>query len=168
MEPKKKLTAKQETFVREMIKGTEQAEAYRIAYPNSSPAAARTSSYTLLQNPTISAAIKEGAAKIHAIATQEIVQEAKEELRATLLTTVRKREILALIAEGNILIEKKIPMFNPLAGGIEVITISEAPDARERMKAIEIDNKMTGDNEPEESELEIRVVYGKKTHASHG
>jgi hypothetical protein len=142
-----------QVFIDEMIKHGDQVKAYRAAYPKASEESARVNCYKLLQNTTIADAIKTASDQIRNQAQQEAVQELKEELKGDILTRQKKLEILNKIANGELEIPVKKPVWDKSQNKYVFVPMMEVPDHAARIKAIEVDNKMTGDNAPIKSEL---------------
>lgn len=140
-------------FVDEMVKHGDQIKAYMTAYPKAKEETARVESYRLLQIPTVSEAIKEHSEKIKAIATQKAAEELKEVIVGNTLTAHRKREILHGIAEGTLAIKVKKRFWDKVQEKYVIKEVSQFPDHTTRMKAIDLDNKMTGDYAPEKQAL---------------
>jgi len=118
-------------FVDEMVKHGDENKAILKAYPHLKGDAKRIRTYCgrLMKNVEVREAINKKASKIANLATKKAVEALKDEIVAEVLTVARKREILHKIATD----DKK--------------------DLFARMKAIEIDNKMAGDNAPTKAEL---------------
>jgi hypothetical protein len=149
-----KLKKEYQVFIREMIKHGDERKAYKKAYPNTTKEdAIRKGCHRLSQNVTVQAAIRTEAEKIQAIATQEAITELKEEIKAEVLTAAQKREILFKIANGLLEIPTKKPVWDHMAKKYVFVPMLEIPDHAARMKAIELDNKMSGDIAPSKHEL---------------
>lgn len=120
-------------FINEMVKHGDENKAIVKAYPHLKGDAKKIRTYCgrLMKNIEVSTAINKKASKIAEIATNKAIEVLKDEIVTEALTAAKKREILRQIVEG----ELKV-------GG-------KAPDHIAIMKAIEIDNKMAGDNAPE-------------------
>lgn len=143
-----------QVFIDEMVKHGDQVQAYKTAYPNCrNEATARVNSYRLLQNATIQKAISEEAEKLRSIATQQAITELKEEIKGNVLSALEKRLLLRQIACGEIEIPVKKPVWDKLQGKFVFVPIVEVPDYGARIRAIEVDNKMSGDNAPEKNEI---------------
>jgi hypothetical protein len=84
--------------------------------------------------------IRESQERIEAKITTKLTTALAKEKVGQILTVARKREILAKIASGKYYTEKTI-----FVDGKKT-KIKVAPDLSDIMKAIELDNKMTGDN----------------------
>lgn len=139
-----------EIFAREMAKHGNAVKAYKSAYCKvKSDKTALTNASRLLKNATIKEAIAEESKKIATLATQAAAEELKEEIKASVLSAARKRAILRQIAEGELQIPAKKPVWDREQKKYVFVPILELPDHAARMKAIEIDNKMVGDNAPE-------------------
>lgn len=122
--------------------------AYQKAYPNATKNSARVKSYTLLQNVTISAYIKEISYKIEAEAQNKLVNKLSDREAYNLLTYQEKREILAKISRGEILIPVKKVVWDDEQRKFVNIEMMEVADHSARMKALDLDNKMTGHEAP--------------------
>lgn len=147
------ISKKHQVFVDEMVKHGDHVKAYMMAYPKAKKESARVKSYNLLQNDTLKKMIAEQSDKIRSEAHKQAIVELKEEIKANILTRIQKQEILYKIATGEHLNEKKKPVFNPISKKFETIIVIEKSDDVAMMKAIEIENRMTGDNAPEKREL---------------
>lgn len=147
------ISKKHAVFIDEMIKHGDPVKAYKAAYPNAKGQTPRVESYRLLKNPTIAAAIKEASDKIRNQAQQEAVSELKEELKGNILTRQKKLEILYKIACGELEIPVKKPVWDKSQNKYVFVPMMEVPDHAAMIKAIEIENKMTGDYAPEKWEL---------------
>lgn len=134
-----------QVFIDEMIKHGDQVKAYKVAYPKASDEAARVNSYKLLQNATIQSAVKKGADKIRSLAENKAVEELKDEIKANVLSALQKRELLLKIATGAIEIPTKRPAWDSEQRKYVMVPVIDVPDFGERMKAIDLDNKMAGD-----------------------
>lgn len=136
----------QEKFANEMIRHGNTVKAYRKAYPScKSDQAAKVNANRLLKNATIQLKIKQGGEIVSNLAQEEAVNEAKDEFKGTLLTSLQKRSILAEIANGDARIQERLIKYNS-KGDPEIEFYYREPNAMEKIKAIDIENKMTGDN----------------------
>lgn len=129
-----------------MVKHGDPTRAYMMAYPKAKQNSARVKSYNLLQNVTISDAIKEKSDRIVTKAEEEAAEELKDKIVEETLTREEKRAILRKIALG----EHDAVKVVFLKG--EAKTIKCKPTHAEIMEAIDLDNKMTGDNAPIKTE----------------
>ena len=140
-------------FVNGVIRHGDKVKAYKDAYPKcKSDGGAKTNATKLLKNTIISDAIKLGAAKAESKGFDKAVEARSNEIAVTLLTAIEKRSILAKIARGeHRIIETTITRDGP-------VSYDREPNPYEIAKVIEIDNKMTGDNEPEKIEAVNRNI----------
>lgn len=136
----KLLKRQHQIFVDQMIAHGDPTKAYMVAYPKSSENTARTNSYKLLQKTAINAAIKEHTDKITAAVTEEVTAVAKKLSVDKLLTSHEKRAILAKIAKGRLKIQDEIMVEG------KKVKYMRRPNLYERLRAIAIDNLMTGDH----------------------
>lgn len=128
--------------------GGDEQKAYQSAYPKANPDSARVRGYKLLQKPEVQQEIVKLSKKLVTASEQLAVSELADEFKGKLLDFNRKREILREIAEGNCLIPVKKPYFNAGKKKFETVDMLEQPSHAARLKAIEIDNAMTGDVAP--------------------
>ena len=145
-------------FTNEMIKHGDKVRAYKTAYPNAkSDRAALNNSARLMKNDSILSAIKEGQDQVKRIASDVAVGEAAKKESVVLLTAIEKRQILAKIARGEYIIEEHA------VTRVGVLPYTRTPNPQEIAKAIEIDNKMTGENAPTKlehsGEVKKKVVF---------
>ena len=155
-----------QVFINEMIKHGDKVRAYKTAYPTAkSERSALNNSARLLKNDAILSAIKSGQAKAAELAQNAAVEAASKNELGTLLTAIEKRSILAKIARG----EQDVQEFAITKMG--PIEYTRKPNPQEISKAIEIDNKMTGDNAPSKlehsGEVSKKVVF-KEVRAGNG
>lgn len=152
----KPLKRQYQIFVREMNKHGDYTKAYAKAYPKAKVTSARVKGYQLSQNVTISGLIKANSDKIDALAAKEATQRLQKEIVYDVLTATRKKELLRLISEGKMMHKVLKPIWNDEIKKWEstVIAISE-PSLMDRLKAIELHNRMTGDNAPEKSDITV-------------
>lgn len=141
---KEMISPKHKRFADEYIKHGDATKAYRAAYPKVKEETARVNSYKALQNTTVQDYIKERSDKITEIANQKLAETQFKDL----LTTAEKRFILRQIARGELLEE-----YNQVLKG-ELKKVKRLPNLIERIKAIELENRMTGDHN-EKSEASI-------------
>jgi hypothetical protein len=97
--------------------------------------------------------------------SQQAIEKEKESISAQMeleahkdgvLTKLEKQKILAEIASGNARVQEKLVKYNA-KGEPELEFFYREPTAFERLKAVEIDNKMAGDNAPVKQENKIIV-----------
>lgn len=124
------LKAEHKIFVKWMAKTGDHILSYQKAFPQADRKTAATNGGRLLKNAEIAEAIRQQAEKISKKAEKEAVEELKEEIKGDVLTAAQKRELLRQIANGEEINGKR-------------------PSFQDRLKAIEIDNKMAGDNAPD-------------------
>lgn len=142
-----------QVFVDEMIKHGDEHRAYQKAYPKTkNKHAIRKGCLRLSQNVSVSAAIKTEVDKIKATATQQAIAELKNEIKGNILTRQQKQEILYKIAMGELAIPVKKPVWDHKQKKYVTISMMEVPDHAAMIKAIEIENKMSGDYAPEKWE----------------
>lgn len=130
------MNQKQQAFVCEMLRHGNRAEAYRNAYhPKSdNPRSLQSAAGRLMKNPEVAEAIWSAQERIYA----EVYEDLKARVLREELTVQRKREILAQIAEGDWIIQ---PPPDEVPDQPTAVLI---PTLKERLKAIDMDNKMTG------------------------
>jgi hypothetical protein len=75
----------------------------------------------------------------------EYTKEQLEAFKEAILTKQEKQEFLKKVVNGEISVKRKQSNWNPISKKFEIVTFDDYPDFNERMKAIEIDNKMSGD-----------------------
>lgn len=125
-----------EVFIDYMARENDEVKAYRQAYPKTtSDEAARVSAARLLKNATIKNEIATRRSGIVAIADHAAAEEIKTERKRAALSLADKREILFHIAKG-----KKMK-FTEKDG----TTSWRYPEDRDRIRAIELDNEITGE-----------------------
>lgn len=149
------LKPSQQIFITEFVRSRNKIEAVRIAYPKiKSNKVAVTNANRLLKNAEISKEISTLTKQVNHISTELAVQELKDEIKLTVLTVAKKRELLHNIATGQ---AKEIVQFpdrrRTIEGGKEtiqtiILDAEKKPGHYQVMRAIEIDNRMAGDNAP--------------------
>jgi phage terminase small subunit len=130
------MNRKQQAFVCEMLRHGNKAEAYRAAYKPQSdnPRSIESASNRLMKTPEVAEAIRSVQQRIYA----EVQEELKARMLHEALTMQRKREILAQIAEGQWIMQ---PPPDSIEGKPTAVLI---PTLKERLKTIDMDNRMTG------------------------
>lgn len=120
------LTANQEEFVKGIIEGKSQAEAYRNAYPKqrSSDKTIWESASKLMKNPKVNARLKELRDKMAS---------------PSIMTAQERLELLSRMARGEE--PEKIVQF--IDG--EKVIVEAPPSLKTRREAIDTMNKMTGE-----------------------
>lgn len=144
-------------FINEMILHGDKVKAYKKAYPKAkSENSAAVNAIRLLKNDNILNAIKSGSDKAEKAAYQSVIKKVARKKKIKLLSQIEKREILSEIARG----ERKI-MENSVTKSGEVVTYYRTPNANEIIKAIDTDNKMTGDNAPTQLKHEggLNIIF---------
>lgn len=121
-------------FIKHYVKTGNHIVSYQKAFPHADRKTAATNGGRLLKNAEIASAIQDAANKISKKAEEKAVEELKEEIKGEVLTALQKRDLLRRIAKGEEVNGKK-------------------PGVMEMLRAIELDNKMAGDNAPERKDL---------------
>lgn len=131
------MNLKQQTFITEYLRFGDAQTAYRNAYKNyhSSWRTIESSGNRLLNKPEIAEAIKNAKERIR----WEVEEEFKNQVRKELLSVQRKREILAMIAQGEVYIEQ-----TQKGKDCRMCKLLVKPGFGQMLKAIDMDNKMTG------------------------
>ncbi|WP_343302863.1 terminase small subunit [Chitinophaga niabensis] len=124
------LKPEHKNFIKHYVKTGDHIGAYQKAFPHSDRKSAATNGGRLLKNEEIAEAIRREASKISKKAEEKATNELKDEIKGEVLTAIEKRDLLRRIAKGELVNGKKA-------------TIAEM------IKAIEVDNKMGGDNAPD-------------------
>lgn len=147
------LNKAQNVFVDEMIKHGDEDLAVVIAYPHlkGDNKQIRTYCGRLMKNVEISSVIQQRASEIRQLATSEAVELLKNEIVANTLTAIEKRNLLATIARGEARIQESY--FDKESGEME--SYLREPSAFEKIKAIEVDNKMAGDNAATKQDIKV-------------
>lgn len=152
MDPKKKEWADL------ILKGKAPVEAAMIVWPGTVIKTARNKASLLGKDEDVQGYLRDSREKIDTIVTETLITEIAEKQSITLLSSARKREILEKIAEGKHLITKTIVV----DGRIKKVKVK--PDFRDIMKAIDLDNRMSGDlvqakrNEIKKAEETKRII----------
>lgn len=130
------LTAKQEKFVQNLIKGMSQAEAYRGAYStkNMSDNAVNVEACRLLQNPKVALKYEELRGKLSERAE-----------RRALMTAEDRLVWLSGVINGEIEEELLVEVVNPETGEREQIKSNHPSSLNIKLKALDIYNKMSGE-----------------------
>jgi len=138
------MNEQKKAFADLIISGTPPIEAALSAFSGISRKTARNKSSALLKEKDIQDYIKDKRDKIgtqvETIIQDELAKDVANKKSQTILTAIRKRQLLDEIAEGRKTFEKVII----IDGKIKRIKCKPTP--MERLKAIEMDNKMAGDN----------------------
>lgn len=97
--------------------------------------------------------------KVQAISDERIQQEAEQAV-FRVLSVARKREILRQIADGELEIPVKRPVWDKDQNKWVSATVISTPSHADRMKAIDLDSKLSGDFAPEEVDLDVNLNTG--------
>lgn len=119
--------------------------AYQKAYPGSAKNSARVRSYSLIQKDDVRKYIQKLQDKIDRKIEQNIVQNATKNETSKLLTLFEKREILAKIARGELIIQTTKQNWNPSKRKFVVESYPTIPDHLTRLRAIDLDSKLAGE-----------------------
>ncbi|RTK92614.1 MAG: hypothetical protein EKK61_03535 [Rickettsiales bacterium] len=134
------MNAKQKEWADWVIKGKTPTEAYLLAYPGVTKKTASNKGGLLGKNVEIMDYVREQQGKIAEITTKTLQDELSNQKITSILTVAKKRELLAKIASGKYTDEKVF-----IVNG-KVKRVKCPATLSDRMKAIELDNRMTGDN----------------------
>lgn len=137
------MNEKHRRFADLYIQSLDAIKSYQTVYPKAKHESAKVKSSLLLRNVNIAKYVKEATNRISEVANKKATDSISEEEANRLLNANKKRLILADIANGNFLLEE---IYITKRG--EEIRTFRKPDIFERLKAVEIDNKMTGDLAP--------------------
>ncbi|WP_276132473.1 terminase small subunit [Polluticoccus soli] len=137
----------QHAFVCELLRHGNKCEAYKTAYnpQTENPRSIESAANRLMKDPEVTAAIAEAQERI----LEEARQVLKEKYIAELLTVQRKRELLAQIAEGKWMEQ---PPPDHIEGQRTPVMV---PTIKERLKAIDMDNRMDGSYQAAARSVEI-------------
>lgn len=123
-----------------VVSGKSNTEAYKLVYPNATLKTCQNKGGVLSKKGELRDYINSRLQKI----AEKVEKKASEELLdvevGLILTSARKREILAKIVNGEMEVEKYVTVKG------ELKKVKAKPDLNDIMKAIELDNKMAGDN----------------------
>lgn len=123
-----------------VVSGKSNTEAYKLVYPNATLKTCQNKGGVLSKKGELKNYINSRLTKI----AEKVENKASNELLdveiGLILTSAKKREILAKIASGEFETEK----FVTIKGILKKVKVK--PDINDIMKAIELDNKMAGDN----------------------
>lgn len=147
-------------FIKEMNKTGDKIEAYLKAFPKCrSRKSAATNAERLLKNTEVLNLLKINPA-MQLEARRITLNELKKEIKLDVLSSFKKRNILRQIALGELLIEEHFIKKDGTVG-----KYMRKANAFEILKAIEVDNKMAGDDAPEKHEynvmFDISAIYKK-------
>lgn len=123
-----------------VIKGDSELEAYLKVYPKSTKKTASNQLGTFRKNVVLMDYIRKATDRIARVIENKHVEALSSVELGNILTSARKREILAKIVNGEMEVEKYVTVKG------ELKKVKAKPDLNDIMKAIELDNKMAGDN----------------------
>ncbi len=123
-----------------VIKGIPEMDAYFRVYPKAAKKTAQNQIVTFRKNVGLMAYIEKATNKMAQILENKHIEALSGVELGNILTSARKREILAKIVNGEMEVEKYVTVKG------ELKKVKAKPDLNDIMKAIELDNKMAGDN----------------------
>jgi hypothetical protein len=123
-----------------VIKGINEVDAYLRIYPKASKKTASNQLGTFRKNVGLMDYINKATQKMAQILETKHLEALSSVELDNILTSARKREILAKIVNGEMEVEKYVTVKG------ELKKVKAKPDLNDIMKAIELDNKMAGDN----------------------
>ena len=123
-----------------VIKGIPEMDAYFRVYPKAAKKTAQNQIVTFRKNVGLMDYINKATQKIAQIIENKHIEALSVVELSNILTSARKREILAKIVNGEMEVEKYVTVKG------ELKKVKAKPDLTDIMKAIELDNKMSGDN----------------------
>lgn len=139
------MTPQQKKWADYVINGKNHQEAYLLAYPKASKKTASNQLGAFRQNLGLMDYINQGIAKITAKVEAKTIEKLANIEIGNVLTSAKKRELLALIALGELEQEKMVLVKDAETKKNVWRKILIKPDLFDRMKAIDLDNKMTGE-----------------------
>ena len=123
-----------------VVSGKSNSEAYKLVYPNATKKTCQNKGGILSKKGELVEYINKRLQEI----AKKVEKKASDELLdievGLILTSAKKREILAKIVSGEFETEKYVT----IKGVLKKVKVK--PDINDIMKAIELDNKMAGDN----------------------
>lgn len=123
-----------------VIKGINEVDAYLRVYPKASKKTASNQLGKFRKDVGLQEYIGKHTQRIAQIIESKHVETLQNIELGNILTSARKREILAKIVNGEMEVEKYVTVKG------ELKKVKAKPDLNDIMKAIELDNKMAGDN----------------------
>lgn len=151
-------------FVREMNKSGDKIQSYMKAFPKcNSRKSAATNAEKLLKRNEVYSLLKINP-EMQLEARKITLNELKDELKIDVLAASEKRDILRKIVTGELVINEHFIKRDGSVGKFQ-----RKPNATEIMKAIEVDNKMAGDDAPEKHEhkvTDMTSIYKKAMQVS--
>lgn len=149
------ISEKHKRFADLYLETLDYTASYQAVYPNAKKRSASVKGYNLLQKVEIKEYIKQLNDKIDFETQNRIIESRSGQQTIALLSLARKREILSQIANSE---ATMIEYANTKAGPIP---IDRKPNFIEIIKAIDTDNKMTGDEAPKkiaETDIEGKQI----------
>lgn len=134
------MNSKQREWADLVISGMDRTEAYLKAFPGSARKTAQNQVSRFGKDAGIMGYIQERSKSFSQVVEATLNQELANQKVGEILTNLRKREILAKIASGKMKTEKIVWVDGKQK------RVKCLPDFTDIMKAIDIDNKMSGDN----------------------
>lgn len=128
-----------------VVSGVSELQAYLNVYPNASKKTASNQLGNFRQNLGLMGYIHDKTHKIAEKVEAKTLEKLSEVAIGNVLTSAKKREILNLIASGELEYEKMVLVMDPESKKMVWRKMLVKPDLHERMKAMDIDNKMTGE-----------------------
>jgi hypothetical protein len=139
------MKAEHKKWADHVINGKQYTEAYLLVFPNASKKTAANQIGTFKKNVGIMDYIQEGLNRIAVKVEAKVTEKLSEVAIGNVLTSAKKRELLAAIALGELEYEKMVLVKDPESGKMVWRKMLVKPDLHERMKALDLDNKMSGD-----------------------
>lgn len=151
-------------FIKEMNKTGDKIQAYMKAFPKcKSRKSAATNAERLLKKEEVLNLLKINSA-MQLKARDITLQELKEEIKLDVLASSEKRDILRRVVTGKLLIDEHYIRKDGTVGKYQ-----RKANAFEILKAIEVDNKMAGDDAPDKHDhkitFDISAIYKKAMQA---
>ncbi|MFZ1591971.1 MAG: hypothetical protein WAT27_07790 [Chitinophagales bacterium] len=149
------MTKQQKQWADYVISGKTRVDAYLAVFPNAKKKTAQNRVVLFGKVEGIEGYISKGLSRIADKVEAKVVEKLSDIEVSSVLTSAKKREILSLIASGELEQEKMVLVKDPESGKMVWRKILIKPDLHDRMKAIDLDNKMTGElfrgkaNDPE-------------------
>jgi len=139
------MTVKEKKWADYVAKGKTPVQAYLLVYPNAKEKTARNRIGKFLKKEELAHYLKSKSQKLTEITqkkVEEIVTNAiVEQEVGEILSTAKKRWLLAKIASGTFEYER-----TEITKDGDIVKVMCKPNLMEMMKAIDIDNRMSGDN----------------------
>ncbi len=123
-----------------VVSGKSNTEAYKLVYPKANLKTCQTKGGVFSKKVELIEYINKRLQKIAEKVENNVAEQLSSQEAGLILSSSKKREILAKIMSGEFETEKLIS----IKGVYKKIKVK--PDINDIMKAIELDNKMAGDN----------------------